>query len=89
MQLGDELRAVGLRDVFLKGLMFEASGGSDHPGGKVFRMTIERMRERMVSAGLLTNDEVDQLLADIQSPELHAILSVHCSAWGRKPCNDE
>ena len=89
MQLGDELRAAGLRDVTLKGLMFEASGDSDHPGGKVFRMTIERMRERMVSAGLLTNDEVDQFLADIQSPELHAILCVHCSAWGRKPGNDE
>jgi SAM-dependent methyltransferase len=89
LQLGDELRAVGLRDVILKGLMFEASGDSDHPGNKVFRMTIERTRERMVSAGLLTNEEVDQLLADIQSPELHAILGVHCSAWGRKPGNDE
>ncbi len=87
LRLGDELRAVGLCDVILKGLMFEASGGSDLPGGKVFRMTIERMRERMVNAGLLTNAEVDQLLADIQSPDLHAILGVHCSVWGRKPGN--
>jgi SAM-dependent methyltransferase len=85
LQLGDELRAVGLRDVILRGLMFEASGDSDLPGGKVYRMTIERMRERMVGAGLLTNEEVDQFLADLQSPELHAILSVHCSVWGRKP----
>ena len=85
LRLGDELRAVGLRDVLLKGLMFEVSGGTDHPGNKVFRMTIERMRERMIKAGLLTNEEVNQFLADMQSPELHAILSVHCSAWGRKP----
>jgi hypothetical protein len=66
--------------------MLKASGGSDHPGAKVFRMTIERMRQRMTGAGLLTNEEVDQFLADMQSPELHAILSIHCSAWGRKPC---
>ena len=57
----------------------------DHPVGKVYRMTIERMCERMVKAGLLTNEEVDQLLADIQSPEFHAITGLHCAAWGRKP----
>jgi SAM-dependent methyltransferase len=42
-------------------------------------------RERMVKAGLLSNEEVDQFLADGQSPELHAITAIHCSAWGRKP----
>jgi SAM-dependent methyltransferase len=85
LNLGAELRAIGFRKVMLKGLMFEASGDGDHPGAKVFRMTIERMRERMVSAELLTNDEVNQFIADMQSPELHAILSVHCLAWGQKP----
>lgn len=85
LNLGSQLRAAGLRDVKLKGVMFEASGDSDHPGGKVFRMTIERMRERMVNDGLLSNEEVDQFLEDMQSPELHGILSVHCTASGRKP----
>ncbi len=85
VRLGDELRTVGLRDVSLKGIILEGTGGSDHPGHKVFQMTIKRMRERMVKAGLLTNEEVDQFLADFQSPELHAITAIHCSAWGRKP----
>lgn len=85
VRLGDELRAVGLRDVSLIGMTLEGTGGSDQPGNKVYRMTIERMRERMVKAGLLTNEEVDQLLADLQSPELHAITAIHCAAWGRKP----
>ncbi|MCI0459816.1 MAG: methyltransferase domain-containing protein [Gemmataceae bacterium] len=85
VRLGDELRAVGLQDVSLRGLTLEGTGGGDHPGAKVYRMTIERLRERMVQAGLLTNEEVDQLLADMQSPELHAITSIHFSAWGRKP----
>ncbi len=86
VRLGDELRAVGLQNVALKGILIEGTGGSDHPGSKVYRMTIERLRERMVKARLLTNEEVDQLLADTQSPELHAIASIHCVAWGRQPC---
>jgi SAM-dependent methyltransferase len=85
VRLGDELRAAGVQNVSLKGTLIEGTGGSDHPGAKVYRMTIERMRERMVKAGLLTNDEVDQFLADVQSPELHAITAIHCLAWGRKP----
>ena len=85
LRLGDELRAVGLRDVSLKGFILEGTGGSEHPGNKVYRMTVQRMRERLVKAGLLANEEVDQFLADLQSPELHAITSIHCAAWGRKP----
>ena len=56
----------------------DADEGTRHPGR-------ERMRERMVNAGLLTNEEIDQFLADGQSPELHAITAIHCSATGRKP----
>ena len=85
VHLGDELRAAGLQDVWLKGMTGEWTAAGDHHVGKVYRMTIERMRERMVKAGLLTNEEVDQLLADIQSPEFHAITGIHCAAWGRKP----
>lgn len=85
LNLGDELRAVGLEDVVLKGMLSEATGGTDHPGNKVYRMTVERLRARMVDAGLLTNAEIDQFLEDLQSPQLHAISGVHCTAWGRKP----
>lgn len=83
-RLGDELRAAGLQEVAMKGVLIEGTGGSDHPGAKVYRMTIERMRERMVTAGLLTNEEIDQFLRDSQSPDLHAITAIHCCAWGRK-----
>jgi len=85
VRLGDELRGAGLQNVTLKGILIEGTGGSDHPGAKVLRMTIERMRERIVKATLLTNEEVDQFLADGQSPELHAITAIHCAAWGHKP----
>src|SRR5262245_49683388 len=62
VRLGDELRALGLRDVRLKGVTGEWTAAGDHPVGKVYRMTIERLRERIVNAGLLTNEEVDQFL---------------------------
>jgi hypothetical protein len=82
---GDELRAAGLQDVWLEGVTGEWTAAGDHPVGKVYRMTTERVRERMVKAGLLTNEEIDQLLADVQSPEFHAITGIHWAAWGRKP----
>jgi hypothetical protein len=85
MRLGDELRALGPRDVQLKGSTREWTAAGDHPVGKVYRMTVERLRERIIHAGLLTDEEVDQFLADIQSPEFHAITGIHCAAWGRKP----
>lgn len=85
VRLGDELRALGLRDVQLKGVTVEWTAAGDHPVGKVYRMTIERLRERIVKAGLLTNEEVDQCLVDIQSPEFHAITGINCAAWGQKP----
>ena len=69
----------------LKGFILEATGGSDHPGNKVYRRTVQRMRERIVKAGLLSDAEVERFLADLQSPELHAITAIHCAAWGRKP----
>ena len=45
-------------------------------------MTIERMRVRLVNAGLLATEEIDQFLADMQSPALHAMLTIYFSAWG-------
>jgi SAM-dependent methyltransferase len=85
VQLGDELRGAGLQDVSIKGFTGEWTASGNHPVGKVYRMTIERMRERMVKAELLTNEEIDQFLADIQSPDFHAMTGIHCAAWGRKP----
>ena len=85
VRLGDELRAAGLQDVWLNGMTGEWTAAGNHAVGKVYRMTIERVRERMVTAGLLADVEVDQFLADIQSPDFNAIPGIHCAAWGRTP----
>jgi hypothetical protein len=65
--------------------MHEWTGGGDNPAGKVYRMTVDRLRDRITANGLITNDEVDRFLADIQSADFHAITGVHVTAWGRKP----
>ena len=83
----EELRALGLEPSeqkhFPKKVDWNAAG--DQGIGKVYRMTFERLRERVTKAGLLTTEEVDQFLADIQSPEFGAVTGFHCAAWGRKP----
>jgi ubiquinone/menaquinone biosynthesis C-methylase UbiE len=89
--LPDELRArlreLGLQEAELKTwtgpVGWNAAG--DNPVDKVYRMTFERLRERVTKAGLLTNEEVDQFFADIRALDFRAMTGVHCAAWGRKP----
>ena len=84
VQLGDELRALGIAGVQIHGRTVEWTAAGDQPTGKVYRMTFQRLQERVTKAGLLTNEEVDQFFADIQSPDFHAFTGVHFAAWGRK-----
>lgn len=83
----DELRALGLEPSEQQHLpkKVEWNAAGEQGIGKVYRMTFERLRERVTKAGLLTIEEVDQFLADIQSPEFGAVTGFHCAAWGRKP----
>ncbi len=72
-------------EVQVLGRTVEWTAAGDQPTGKVYRMTFQRLRERVTKAGLLTNEEVEQFFADIQSPDFHAFTGVHFAAWGRKP----
>jgi SAM-dependent methyltransferase len=85
VQLGDQLRALGIAEVQVHGRTVEWTAAGDQPKGKVYRMTFQRLRERVTKAGLLTNEEVDQFFAEIQSPDFHAFTGVHFAAWGHKP----
>ena len=85
VRLGDELRGLGVAGVQVHGRTVEWTAAGDQPTGKVYWMTFQRLRERVTKAGLLTDGEVEQFLADIQSPEFHAMTAIHVAAWGRKP----
>jgi SAM-dependent methyltransferase len=85
--LRDLLHSLGLQVVSLPGskgpLGWNAAG--DNPVDKVYRMTFERLRDRVTKSGLLSPDEVEQFFADIRAPEFRAITGIHCAAWGHKP----
>jgi SAM-dependent methyltransferase len=84
-RLGDELRLLGLERIELHGRTNEWTAAGNHAGGAIYRLTTERLRERILGRGLVTAAELDQYLADIQSPDFHALTGVHFAAWGRKP----
>jgi ubiquinone/menaquinone biosynthesis C-methylase UbiE len=52
------------------------------------RATVEQMRERLVQAGLATEDEVDRHLANIDAGGLDFATSPMISAWGRRAGTD-
>ena len=49
------------------------------------RATVEQMRERLVAAGLATDDEIDRHLAAIDAGGMDFATSPMISAWGRRP----
>ncbi len=49
------------------------------------RATVEQTRDRLVSDGIATRDEVDRHLATLASGALDVATSPMISAWGRKP----
>ncbi len=49
------------------------------------RATVEQIRERLIAAGLATEDEIAQHLASVRSGRLDLATSPMVSAWARKP----
>jgi hypothetical protein len=75
------LRTAGLLDV-----------GSDSffpMGGPVCneleRATVEQIRDRLLAAGLATEDEIERHLANVAGGTLDLATSPMVSAWARKP----
>ena len=49
------------------------------------RATIEQIRDRLISGGLATVDEIEQHLSNVASGQLDLATSPMVSAWARKP----
>ena len=80
--LGAHLLDAGLTVIQVRGRSGEWTGAGEQPS--VFQRTFEKIRERVVSEGRLSDEEADQLLGEIQSPSFRAYTAVHFAAWGRK-----
>jgi len=85
IRLGEELRRLGAEAVQVHGRTTEWTAADDQPTGKLYRMTFQKLRERVLKAGLLTEAEIEQFFADIQSRDFHAMTGIHFAAWGRRP----
>jgi SAM-dependent methyltransferase len=82
--LGDELRALGLREVEVQGRTVEWSGAGDRPAGRACRAAIEGGLRRVTGRGFLSGAEADELLRAVRSPDFRAITMIHFAAWGWK-----
>ena len=83
--LGCEMRNLGLSDVKVEGRTGEWNCGKDDPAGTLFKLTFQRLRDRVIQAGSISTVEVDEFLADTQTPEFTGLGPISFAAWGQKP----
>ena len=84
-ELGQWLRALGYQQVRVEGRTVEGTGHGTHPSATLWRLTMTKLRERVVQQGRLTDAEVEQFMTDFQSPDFHALSAIGFAAWGCKP----
>jgi SAM-dependent methyltransferase len=77
------LRARGLEDVGA-----EVRGGlttAGTPAAQLMVLSTTHLRPLLVGAGVLSDDEFDQLLARLTDTDFMGFSPLHVAAWGRKP----
>jgi len=82
-RLPELLTRAGLTDVHAEGHVLLLRGGS--PDLDWFRVSIERLRDALLSAGWYTADAIDEVLALLDDPAFAFFAPVMVSAWGRRP----
>jgi SAM-dependent methyltransferase len=82
-RLFGDVRAAGLVEVEGEGEMSIVHAGT--PAARLWQLTITQVRDRMVGAGLLTNEEVDRFIALHDDAGFVAMSLCTIAVWGRKP----
>jgi SAM-dependent methyltransferase len=77
------LLASELTDVNAQGRVVMVQGGSDQ--ARHYMLWLEFMRSKIVGAGLLTDERIDQALEEMADPAHHWASQVMISVVGRKP----
>jgi len=77
------LRAQGLVNLGMEGYVAVREGSS--PGARLFGTALEQIREEAVGAGLITREEVDQMLTLLDDPDFAFGAPILFTAWGRRP----
>lgn len=76
------LRAHGLIDVAAEARTFMWQGRS--AGARLWRANFEQVREDLIGAGYITNEEFDEDLARLDDPEFLTPSPIMWTAWGRR-----
>jgi SAM-dependent methyltransferase len=82
-RLYGDARAAGLLDVDAAGRVLTLRAQT--PYARLWKLTIAQLRDRIVGAGLLTDEEVDRFLALHDDGDFVAMGWVMMAVWGRKP----
>lgn len=73
----------GLVEVGMDGFLAVWTGTS--PGARLDQANFEQVRAEAVSAGLISDDDVEAVLALLDDPSFEYSSSVMMTAWGRRP----
>jgi ubiquinone/menaquinone biosynthesis C-methylase UbiE len=82
-RLYGHLKAAGLTEVGMEGHLAVREGGS--PGASLDAANYAQVREEAVTKGLITDAEIDALLARLDAPDFAVFSSLMFTAWGRRP----
>jgi SAM-dependent methyltransferase len=77
-----DVRSTGLVDVDGEGRVPLIRAGS--PNARMWQLTINQIRDRIIGAGLLTDDEMDRYLALYDDAGFAAMDFLLMAVWGRK-----
>jgi SAM-dependent methyltransferase len=82
-RLVGQLRALGLVNVAAEGRTFAWSAGS--PGAALLRSNYEQLRDDMIRAGYVTEQEFERDLAGLDDPAFMMPSPIMWAAWGQRP----
>jgi hypothetical protein len=77
------LRAHGLVHVEMEGYVTLRTGGS--AGAQLLRANFEQIQREAITAGLVTNEDVEHMFTLLDDPDFVVSAAVLFTAWGRRP----
>jgi ubiquinone/menaquinone biosynthesis C-methylase UbiE len=78
-----QLLSRGLDELGAEGHLFMRQGGT--PGVRPWYLSVEQLRERFISFGFTTEDEIKDHQAMLDNPKLLFFSPLRVIAWGRRP----
>jgi hypothetical protein len=81
--LHHRLRERGLEEVGMRGMFEVRTGGSS--ATNLQKANFSQVRQTAVEGGLISDNEVSEVLEDLDNPSSDYFTLVMMSAWGRKP----